>query len=889
MKKQLVITREQLQAAVPPIPEAFRADMEQMIDTLPQRRRRAAAPRKEIFVFKKATVGFVLTVVLCMLSVGALAAAILGVIDMVNGDIAPMAQENDADNVVNESFSNEELAKIVALAKENGVVLDEDQRIMRALQNGEGYYEEETIMALCKAEFGPLPHRWTLEQYHWFGEVMVQIGFSNVNTHLVPGEGDLTLEQAREKAIGYITEETGKEYDLMNEEIYARSQMFYRELIEPGDGTQNVALGDKVWEIGFETDDIWLPSFSVTMNEKGECTNVRAYGGVDKDHYSASSLRSVMGPETQEEWHEFGELAKQAQVVENDKDRLFMAVSYPIPGEDCLTRDQAMEAAVKAADGVEAEAREAIYVSDGASEAWKVLVYVSYPEEEQGCWPNAWISPNRTDHTFALAVSMELDPHTGEVLHSYVRTSEGNDWLLMYATKRAYEEIFGELPEHVKGPMPEKNAEDAITTVQQLLSSYRQKYNHYQQWDMATYHRFGEEARKLTDDSELARCVQATEWPEEVQEGDISREEAIAAAMAFYGQRISLDDVLGTYYIAGEPHNIWKVWVIPSYPSILYEVDAKTGEVLSSDLYVTNEGWPDWYVFTRKSVYAPDAPAFYTPMGENKVTSVDQAWELGEAALEQYYGLGEKIGDVNAYVNGFCDYAGAWDATKEELRRYNMVFEPQQPDLGTARVTINSLIGEVEDVFVEPVFTQQHLEALKEIGGAEVYARATELAADENSFVLTAEEGTELLTAAFGPWETWTQEQWTKADLIYDGGAYFNADSSMMTRIFARMDYPAEASVPVTRAAAEASAIAAANLDTPTVQSCVLMRFGIREVWKVTLTTPTETILCEVNAQTSECDDLHTQTPDDPTYLPYIVNVLWTLQPEGETTGYGNG
>lgn len=889
MKKQLVFTREQLQSAVPPIPEAFRADMEQMIDTLPQSRRRAVAPRKEIFVFKKATVGFVLTVVLCMLSVGALAAAILGVIDLVNGDIAPMAQENDADNVVNETFSNEELAKIVALAKENGVVLDEDHHIMQALKNGEGYYEEETIMALCKAEFGPLPHQWTLEQYHWFGEVMVQIGFSNVNAHLVPGEGDLTLEQAREKAIAYINEKTGKEYDLMNEEIYQRSQMFYREVIEPGDGTQNQVLGDKVWEIGFETDDFWLPSFDVTMNEKGECTNVRTYGGVDKDHYSPSQLRAAMKPETQEEWHEFGELAKQAQVVENNKDKLFMAVSYPIPGEDCLTKEQAMEAAVKAADGMKANAGEAIYVSDGTSEAWKVRVYVTYPMEERDCWPDAWTSPNFTEQTFDLTVYMEIDPRTGEVLHSYVGKRGGDDRLLMYATKRAYEEVYGKLPEHVKGPMPEEEPEEAITTVQQLLSSYREKYNHYQRWDMATYHRFGEEARKLTDDSEIARCVQATQWPEEVQEGDISREEAIAAAMKFYGQRISQDDVLGTYYIAGEPHNIWKVWVIPNYPSILYEVDAKTGEVLSSDLYVTNEGNPDWYVFTRKCVYAPDAPAFYTPMGENTVTGVEQARELGKAALEQYYGLGEKLNDLTCYVNGFCDYAGEWDPTNAELRRYNMLFEPMQPDLGKARVTINSLTGEVEDVCVEPVFTEQHVKTLKEIGGEEVSAKAQGLAAEEYNFALTAEEGTELLTAAFGPWETWTQEQWTKADLIYDGGSLFNADSSMMTRIFARMDYPAETSVPVTRAAAEAAAKAAANLDNPTVQSAVLMRFGLREVWKVTLTTPTTTILCEVNAQTSECDDLHPLTPDDPTYLPYIVQLLWTLQPEGETTGYGNG
>ena len=119
--------------------------------------------------------------------------------DGTGGRIAVFWQDTTERADVNTAFSNEELQHIVALAEENGITLSDN--IFRALENGEGYWEEEVIMSLAKAQFGPQPGQWTIEQQYWFGEMDVAIGFVDVNHNCLPGEGDLTYEEAYARAV----------------------------------------------------------------------------------------------------------------------------------------------------------------------------------------------------------------------------------------------------------------------------------------------------------------------------------------------------------------------------------------------------------------------------------------------------------------------------------------------------------------------------------------------------------------------------------------------------------------------------------------------------------------------------------------------------------------
>ena len=61
-------------------------------------------------------------------------------------------------------FSAEDLAALVRSPNENGITLEENNRIMQALKNGQGYYEEEAIMEIRRQALGGNISTWTLEQ-----------------------------------------------------------------------------------------------------------------------------------------------------------------------------------------------------------------------------------------------------------------------------------------------------------------------------------------------------------------------------------------------------------------------------------------------------------------------------------------------------------------------------------------------------------------------------------------------------------------------------------------------------------------------------------------------------------------------------------------------------
>ena len=162
-------------------------------------------------VKRKLTYGLVLAIVLLLAAATAIAVALLSPREVVEQVAVPMAQENDSDWRVNTVFSPEELAEFIRAANESGITIDENDDIMKALRNGEGYDEEETIMEVCRQAFGGTYSFWTLEQKHWFDEMMVAIGFADGPVWDMPGEGELSEEEAKAKLIAAIQDEFGDE------------------------------------------------------------------------------------------------------------------------------------------------------------------------------------------------------------------------------------------------------------------------------------------------------------------------------------------------------------------------------------------------------------------------------------------------------------------------------------------------------------------------------------------------------------------------------------------------------------------------------------------------------------------------------------------------------
>ena len=173
-------------------------------------------------VKRKMTVGLVLAIVLILTVATAMAVtvALLTAQEVVEDVAVPMAQGNDRDWRVTTDFSPEELAAFIRACSENGIDLDENHQIMEAIRNGEGYDEEEAIMAVCRVAFGGNYGSWTIAQRHWFSEMMVEIGFANEVTEELPGPDDLPEEEARAILIAALKSEYGEDIGIEDRERY---------------------------------------------------------------------------------------------------------------------------------------------------------------------------------------------------------------------------------------------------------------------------------------------------------------------------------------------------------------------------------------------------------------------------------------------------------------------------------------------------------------------------------------------------------------------------------------------------------------------------------------------------------------------------------------------
>ena len=227
-------------------------------------------------VKRKLTYGLVLAIVLLLAAATAIAVALLSPREVVEQVAVPMAQENDSDWRVNTVFSPEELAEFIRAANESGITIDENDDIMKALRNGEGYDEEETIMEVCRQAFGGTYSFWTLEQKHWFDEMMVAIGFADGPVWEMPGEGELSEEEAKAKLIAAIQDE-------FNDEMY---QSDYGEEMNLADSDKFRLALDYYWQPAKDGTvwhmDAWpqseerLDYYTASLDKDGNVLNVIA-------------------------------------------------------------------------------------------------------------------------------------------------------------------------------------------------------------------------------------------------------------------------------------------------------------------------------------------------------------------------------------------------------------------------------------------------------------------------------------------------------------------------------------------------------------------------------------------------------------------------------------
>lgn len=639
--------------------ERITAAVEQRCETLAPdpflaaRVMRMAGNEGETKMKKKLSVGFVLCIVLMLLSLTAIAAVVLSGMELVEQEAVPTAQENDGEVRRNEMYSYKELVDVLAVAAENGISLEGSASIMEALAKGEGYYEEEVIMAICREAFGGLFYEWTVEQRHWYEEMMVQIGFQNENGYRLPGEGEMPSEEARALSRSLLLAEYGADLPLTDPAQYR--------IVEDFDS--------EGWYFTYYPKTLTAPEYHTFFAHDGSgaelhCTpqNWDTYTEQQLDN----GIDSVYGYRTYtqhrwglEGWYAFGQMLPAATRTDAWSEEYdgYLATAYLLPAEGDITENQAKTIALNDAGASYPLSKTLLLLGDGDQRIWKVTLSLlnAAGESETRSW--------------------EIDAATGDILHRMTFDESTLTWAryMLHSTyeavrgealtvERATELAIADLRQRISNPdFPFDDPDVYDVTVRQYRDGSRfsvifnpksldygrcyvwvnadgsteLNYAHLGPLNADNLHdRMGEiHGSSLTWDQSLwvqfdqlldtlgepltfeGKLFAATSYPD-ASTVKLSLDDALDAVQADIGTRA--EDPISWVLIGaeGDSHPVWKIRMGTWPANMLYEVDAMTGEVLDREIYVIQRDDFDhnMKMYTLRSTYMPAALAEFGPV-----------------------------------------------------------------------------------------------------------------------------------------------------------------------------------------------------------------------------------------------------------------------------------
>lgn len=611
-----------------------------------------AADKKETVHVKKTHVGLILAFVLMMLTVTAVAVALLTGMEVIEQTAIPLAQQNDGEALrPNETYSAEELQQLIRVAAENGITLDDDTSIMRALRKGEGYNEEEAIMAICREAFGGLYYEWTVEQRHWFEEMMILIGFDTENSIALPGPDDLPSAEARQLA----RETVLKHYP----EAAINDPALYR--VEEDFSPEN-GQTDGAWFFHFYPKTLQGNTYFVEMDRQGEWVNVlqtvrdmtdyteRTLMQAITETYSYRSRSQLKW--TAEVWTIFRDMLENA--VHSDKWDVeydaYMLTAYALPEEGDMD-EQAVRDVVFAhlGDSHEDTLRAAVLLDIDGRHVWRITLSSlnGLGIMDENCYLEVdaktgeiisesrelvsrpqWASfvPESVYHQLvhitvsgeeALALAVQaLQAETGrtdidfldETLFTRGVSAPSNnreDYTIRF---RSQVMEYGHCSVSVSSKTrvtTVNNADLAPLSADNLFERFQNPHGTCYDWPQSTWAAFSREMEKYDNATTFdAKLFKLTRYVEE-DTVKINRDEAIDLACLDIGDRTRR----ATYgmLIDAEPNPVWKLRMDAFPLEILYEIDAMTGEVLNTELYACQMGNfdHDMMFMTLRSTFKP--------------------------------------------------------------------------------------------------------------------------------------------------------------------------------------------------------------------------------------------------------------------------------------------
>lgn len=634
---------------------------------LAQKVLREAQRKEPVIVKKKMSVGLVLTLILILLSATAVAAVLLTAMEVIEQEAVPMAQENDGGVRPQTVYSNEELYAILATAAENGLTLSDDSSVMRALRNGEGYYEEETIMALCREAFGGYFSEWSVEEKHWFEEMMIAIGFSSgTNPYELPGEGDLTPDEARALAKKLIWDDFGADIPLDDPAKYRHEEEFY--------DFHNDTESASNWYFNFYPKTLEGKEYYVNFDRHGQNAEYGVPNGglpdVDWENgtYTEAllfgTICSTYGHRTQsqeswnlEAWYTFGRLLPRAEHSDawDAEYDAYLATTYLLPDENDLSAEQAYKLAIADWGGINYSNISTVLIGKGDQRIWRVGFYrtdgirneetILYEIDSRtheilhkGAEPFSsssfarWVlhdtfaeygNKNQLPYDQAIQLAQEAlrkelgdstIPFTDEkyfdIRASYKDWRKGGCYDIMFWTKVMDYPVCG-IYVYNDGTTEIWRCGELGVNCDNLQQRYNEVYGSEMDWDQSVWVQFDQEMEKLAANPETApktfegKLFLLTDYPSDA-DVKITRDQAMDIAYLDSNGA----DIIRCLLIDAEPNPVWKLRMGTDYPAnTLYEIDAMTGEILDKEFYWIQ--MPDFdnnmMMYTLRKDYKPAA------------------------------------------------------------------------------------------------------------------------------------------------------------------------------------------------------------------------------------------------------------------------------------------
>ncbi len=597
----------------------------------------ARAGEGEIKVRKKLSAGLVLAIVLLLITAVALGVTLVSqltkpeVVQTVMEDKAvPLATNNDTGAAVNGVFSAGELADLVQELNENGITLDETNIIMQLMKNGQSYYEEETIMEICRQAFGGNIGTWTLEQQDWYGQLMVKIGYIESYESHLPGPENMTYEDAESFAFRKIRAEYGEDLPLENRDIWRLERSFYLEYPDDPAG--------EMWYFELSPTDPDHGWYAVNFRDhdpEGTAeirANIRDWTAGYSGDEVLDAFRSVYGWRPgqwpQEAWHRMHEMLQNASVDTDSWDvqnlKAYRLTDYPEPGGGDISREAAVLNAKQAMENPRAALDGAVLTEYEGERLWMVSFVIYSPEDgpedesaggyvvavssadgeirsirKQGlndsesfayvpeaAYEKAWEGILRRDDAIRIATEEALKKYPELDLTNedqYEVLTDGFDaW---YVTFRARDVHLGNVTVTISkaGELLSTDADNTEPDGDTLWSRYWQAYGYFGEWDQSVWVNLEKDMARLEPTTIEGKLLKATHYPEE-SSVKIRREEAKELGIKATGKRTA--EVNTCVLADAEPHPVWIMRILTDDdPEPVVGIDAETGETVFTEQY----------------------------------------------------------------------------------------------------------------------------------------------------------------------------------------------------------------------------------------------------------------------------------------------------------------